>query len=242
MSLSFALTTANAHDFRIISPPELPWDEQDSLVQHLVFSMYMKELWKRGENVIEGLYARKRNERRLLTNRMLRSIVRTIRRFARFETLRSSMEGLLFEQVAFLNTPHEIPFMLKGNDIELKLTQVYFNTNPWDIYKDKSNRAKDIEFDLGTDVTEKDIAHLLLYFSMLDYMLREVRAYLLKNVRGHNFWKWKQRALRTLNALQKSVRFVTGTLLDFLKTPTQTPTQTQTQTPTQTQEELANVV
>jgi hypothetical protein len=96
---------ANVHDYTIVSPPDLPWDERDALSQHLVFSMYVKQLYKLGTAVVEGIYARKRNERRLLTNKMLRFIVRTIRRFARFEVLRSSLEGLLFEQVAYLNAP-----------------------------------------------------------------------------------------------------------------------------------------
>ena len=207
------IAKANIHDFSIISPPELPWDERDSLVQHLVFSMYVKELWKRGEAVIEGIYAQKRNERRLLLNKMLRHVIRTIRRFARFEILRSNMEGLLFEQVAFLNNPKEIPFMLKGNDADLSLTQVYFNTSQWEIQGiDKPH----IEFDRREDITDKDIAHMLVYFGMVDYMLKEVRGYLLKNVRGHNFWKWKQRALRYMTSVQKSSRYVSGMLIDIL--------------------------
>jgi hypothetical protein len=203
---------ANEYDFNIISPPELPWDEHDSLVQHLVFSMYIKALWKRGDAVIEGIYSKKKNKKRLLVNKMLRLVVRTIRRFAKFEILRSSMEGLLFEQVSYLNVPNEVPFMLKGNASDLNLTQVYFNTNIWEIYK----YTKDIPFDRQEDVSEQDVAHLLVYFGMLDYMIKEVRSYLLKNVRGHNFWKWKQRALRYMSSVQKSQRYTTATLLEYL--------------------------
>jgi hypothetical protein len=174
--------------------------------------MYIKALWKRGDAVIEGIYSRKRNKKRLLVNKMLRLVVRTIRRFAKFEQLRSSMEGLLFDQVSFLNEPHEIPFMLKGNTLDLNLTQVYFNTNCWEFYK----YDKEISFDHQEDISEKDVTQLLVYFGMLDYMIREVRSYLVKNVRGHNFWKWKQRALRYMSSVQKSQRYVTATLLEFL--------------------------
>ena len=203
---------ANEHDFNIISPPELPWYDRDSLVQHLVFSMYIKEVWKRGEAVIEGIYARKRNKKRLLLNKMLRLVVRTIRRFARFEMLRSSLEGLLFVQVAYLNSPNELPFMIKGVGSDLTLPQVYFNTNQWEIYK----YDKEVEFDKEEKVTETDVAHLLVYFGLLEYMIKEVRSYLLKHVRGHSYWKWKQRALRHMSSVQKSQRYVTATLLEYL--------------------------
>ena len=205
---------ANLHDFRIISPQDLPWDERDSLSQHLVFSMYVKQLHKLGSSVIEGIYAQKKNDRRMLTNKMLRFIVRTIRRFARFEVLRSSLEGLLFEQVAYLNVPFEIPFMIKGVDNEINLTHVYFNTSHWET----PNQSKDIDldFDRSENITDKDVAHMLVYFGMLDYMVKEIRAYLLKNVRGHNFWKWKQRALRYMNSVQKSSRFASSSLLALL--------------------------
>ena len=59
---------------------------------------------------------------------------------------------------------------------------------------------------------------MLVYFGMLDYMIKEIRAYLLKNVRGHNFWRWKQRALRYMNSVQKSSRFASSSLLEILKT------------------------
>ncbi len=205
---------ANVHDYTIVSPPDLPWDERDALSQHLVFSMYVKQLYKLGTAVVEGIYARKRNERRLLTNKMLRFIVRTIRRFARFEVLRSSLEGLLFEQVAYLNAPFETPFMLKGVDTELNLTEVYFNTRQWETPLDDP----ELDFEKSQDISDKDIAHMLVYFGMLDYMIKEIRAYLLKNVRGHNFWRWKQRALRYMNSVQKSSRFASSSLLEILKT------------------------
>lgn len=211
--MSYTTVLANIHDFTIVSPPDLPWDERDSLSQHLVFSMYVKQLYKFGSSVIEGIYARKRNDRRLLTNKMLRFIVRTIRRFARFEVLRSSLEGLLFEQVAYLNVPFEIPFMLKGIENEINLTCVYFNTAAWEIAMDEG----ELDFSKSEEISDKDIAHLLVYFGMLDYMIKEIRAYLLKSVRGHNFWKWKQRALRYMNSVQKSSRFASGSLLEFLK-------------------------
>jgi len=214
LSTPCQVIVANEHDFNIISPPELPWYDRDALVQHLVFSMYVKEVWKRGEAVIEGIYARKRNKKRLLLNKMLRLVVRTIRRFARFEMLRSSLEGLLFVQVAYLNTPNEIPFMIKGVGADLTLTQVYFNTNQWEIY----TYDKEVEFDKEEEVTEKDVAHLLVYFGLLEYMIKEVRSYLLKHVRGHSFWKWKQRALRHMSSVQKSQRYVTATLLEYLQT------------------------
>jgi hypothetical protein len=174
--------------------------------------MYVKEVWKRGEAIIEGIYAKKRNKKRLLLNKVLRLVVRTIRRFARFEGLRSSLEGLLFSQVAYLNVPTEIPFMLKGVDNELNLTQVYFNTNQWDMY----TYEKEIEFDKQEEISEKDIALLLIYFGLLEYMIKEMRAYLLKHVRGHNFWRWKQRTMRMLSSVQKSQRYVTATLLELL--------------------------
>ena len=203
---------ANEYDFNIISPPELPWDERDSLVQHLLFSMYIKAIWKRGDAIIEGIYSRKRNRKRLLVNKMLRLVVRTIRRFAKFEALRSSMEGLLFEQVSFLNTPDEMPFMIKGNAMDLNLTHVYFNTNIWEIYK----YEKVIDFDRKEEVSKKDVDHLLTYFGMVDYMIKELKTYLLKNIRGHNFFVWKQRALRFMSSVQKSQRYTSATLLDYL--------------------------
>jgi len=203
------MALANVHDYTIISPPDLPWDDRDALAQHLVFSMYIKQLYKFGTAVIEGIYARKRNERRMLTHKALRFIVRTIRRFARFEVLRSSLEGLLFEQVAYLNSPVQTPFMLKGIDTELNLTEVYFNTRQWEAGLEDAQ----LDFAKCQDLTDADIAHILVYFGMLDYMIKEIRAYLLKNVRGHNFWRWKQRALRYMNSLQKSSRYVSSSLI-----------------------------
>ena len=214
LSLMSLTINASENDFSIISPPDLPWYERNSLVQHLVFSMYVKEVWKRGEAIIEGIYARKRNKKRLLLNKILRLVVRTVRRFARLENLRSSLEGLLFAQVAFLNVPTEIPFMIKGVDDELNLTQVYFNTNQWE--NEMYTYDKEIEFDKQEEISEKDIALLLVYFGLIEYMIKEMRAYLLKHVKGHNFWKWKQRTMRLLSSLQKSQRYVTATLLELL--------------------------
>lgn len=203
------MSIINIHDFSITSPPELPWEESDALVQHLVFSMYIKHVWKLGESIIEGIYTRKRNSKRLLTNKSLRLVVRVIRRFARFEILRSSLEGLLFEQVSFLNSPVEIPFQIKGKEADIKLTQVYFSTNIWEPYK----YDKEIVFDKQQDLTNTDITHILLYLGLLDYMIKEIRLYLIR-VRGN---VWKQRAIRYLNYVQKIQRYTTANILAFLK-------------------------
>lgn len=211
------------HDFSIVSPPDMPWDERDTLVHHLVFSMYIKEVWKRGDAIIEGIYAKKRNRKRLLTNRLLRLIVRTIRRFAKFDTLRSTLEGLLFEQSTFLNTPTKygdyLNFQLKGHrDVEFNLTQVYFNASAWECNpsaRECNVSSFNLSFDDGDHVTPKDVAHLLLYFGMLDYMLKEIKSYLYKHVRGKNYWKHK--TIRFMSSIQKSQRYVSGTLLEYLK-------------------------
>jgi hypothetical protein len=128
--------------------------------------------------------------------------------------LRSTLEGLLFEQADYLNTPTRsgefVTFQLKGHHADFNLTQVYFNASAWD-----SSQSFEVSFDDGDHVTKKDVTHFLLYFGMLDYMIKEIRVYLMKHVRGNNYWKHK--AFRYMSSIQKSQRYVVATLLDYLE-------------------------
>ena len=209
---------ANEHDFDVKDPPELPFDERDFLTQHLQYSLYLKELWKRGDAIIEGIFNRKRGRKRLLRDRTLRMVVRTIRRFARYDTLRSTLEGLLFEQVPFLGLAHpELTFTIKSiKNVDLSLTQVYFNTNVWDPFQ----YEREVAFDMCEELTHSDIAKILFFFGVVMCTVSEMREFLLTNVRCHSSisgaFKWKQRALKNMSSILKKQRMVTSLLIELL--------------------------
>jgi hypothetical protein len=216
----FSAISADEHVFDVVTPQELPHTEREFLVQHLVYSLYIKELTKKGDAILESIWNRKRSRKRLLHDKVLRYVVRTIRRFGKYETLRSCLEGLLFDQVGYLDRPHEIPFTLKGIDEDISLTQVYFNTVVWAGATMKCQTAE-FELDQGEAVTHSDIAHILLFFGMLDYMVKEIRFYLVEHTRGT--WtakpttcKWRHRALRNIHTIQRGYMRVTATLIEHL--------------------------
>jgi hypothetical protein len=211
----------NEHDFDIVCPHELPHHEREFLIQHLIYSLYIKELTKKGDAILESIWNRKRSRKRLLHDKVLRYVVRTIRRFGKYETLRSCLEGLLFDQVQYLDRPYDIPFNLRGIEDDISLTQVYFNTAAW---ADRKCGHEQLGFEMehGEHVTHSDIAQLLLFFSMLEYMIKEIRAYLVEHTRGT--WtakpttcKWRYRAMKYIHTIQRGQRRVTTALIEHLE-------------------------
>jgi len=207
---------ANELDFEVKEPPELPWDERDHLVVHLQYSIYLKELWKRGDAIIEGIYNRKRGRKRLLRDWTLRTVVRTIRRFSRYDNLRSTLEGILFEQVPYLASIFAGTFDIKSiKDVHLTLTQVYFNTNVWDPFK----YEKEVDFDMCEELTRDDIGKILFFFGVIMCTISEIREFVRKHVPESGTLKWKHRALRHMSSILKKQRNVMSILLKHSQGP-----------------------
>jgi len=176
---------------------------EEVLFQHLQFSSQIKSIWKQGDAIVEGIYNRKRRRRRLLHDKILRKVVRTIRRFARYEVLRSCLEGLLFDQVE--NVHENETFSLKKSD-QLTLTQVYFATSAWDLY----NYQTEIDFDIGEHITSTDYMKLIYYFNSIEKLLEKVDVY----VQVHASKKLQDHTGEVLHNIRRTEKHTMAVLLN----------------------------
>ena len=197
---------ANASCFDIVDPPNLPEKEKEILIRHLIFSANLKRLWKCGDAILEGIFNRKRRRRRLLHDKLLRKVVRVIRRFAKYEVLRSCLEGLIFDEIEHL----EDGDVFYVEDEPLTLTQIYFCTSAWDTTK----YDKEIVFDTCDEITSQDYLKLLYFFNMVEETIMEIKVYM-KTTNS----KWKYRVYRYLRMIKQNHKLIMALIL----TPSEFP-------------------
>jgi hypothetical protein len=185
----------------VVYPEEMPVQEREYLERHLYYSSALKEMWCRGDAILEGIYNRKRSlthKRRVIKDAFIRRIIYAIRRFMKYELLRSSLEGLMFEQVTFLNEPHERRFRIEGVSNELKMTHVYFSRQFWDF----NTFEKESILDKGEELTEDDIAFIMCYFMKQDELLEEIRQFTMRYT-GQDRLGWKARIMRNIRNIRR---------------------------------------
>ena len=132
-----------------------------------------------------------------MRNPLLRRLARIIRKLAKYELLRSCLEGLLFDQVC----NHDEPFGLKGIDEKnvFLLTHIYFSTHTWDR---KIKYSKEIEFDKCDNVTTLDYMKILHYIECVNDVMYDITKYVkeLDEVEV----KWKKRIIRSAQVIKKT--------------------------------------
>ena len=184
--------------FDVVKPHGLPEDQKQYLVKHLKLSSALKEMWLKGEAIIEAIYNRKRTSRRkVIKDEFLRKLIRGIRRYMKYELLRSSLEGLMFEQVTYLNEPDEIKFTLADIPSDLSMTHVYFSRNFWEF----ETYDKEALLDNCESLTEGDITIILSYMITHEKLLEDISKFTLE-YDGQDRLKWKQRIF-------KNIRYIT---------------------------------
>ena len=181
---------AELNNVDICECPLLLENEKETIIQHLIFSSNIKYLWKKGDAIIEAIFNRKRKRRRLLYDKTIRRIVRLIRRLAKYEVLRSCLEGLLFDEIE-----NEDNFIIKGlnNSEIMSLTQIYFATNIWDqsIYD-----YKELEFEDSENVTSLDYLKILHFFNEIEMVLNQIVEY--ASLHKERASRWRQRVMRAV--------------------------------------------
>ena len=195
---------ASVQSYIDIKSDTLSDDEKEIIIQHLILSNNIKHLWKHGDAIIEGIFNRKRKKKRILYEKALRRTVRCIRRLAKYEVLRSCLEGLLFDQLV-----HEDDDMFTitfdENIVDnMSLTHVYFSTNTWDQTKYK----KEVEFDSCDEVTQDDCNKLQDYVYELEVLISIVQNYVRKLLIG----RWRHRVMRALMLLKKNHKLMNSIL------------------------------
>lgn len=188
--------------FNVISPYNLPLIQKAYLTRHLEFSCALKELGCIGESIIRGIYNRKRilsiSKRRVLRDRLSQQIVKCLRKYVRYEILRSSLEGLMFEQVPYLNEPDEIPFELEGVHTQLMMTHVYFSRDFWDYY----NYDQEAPFDRSSELSEGDILLILSFLNNQEALFYQIYSFV-DNYQGQDRLKWRRRLYRNIKSVMR---------------------------------------
>lgn len=188
--------------FNVVNPYTIPDIQRDYLTRHLEFSCALKELWCIGESIIRGIYNRKRvtttKRRRALQDRLLQHVLKCLRKFSRYEILRSSLEGLLFEQVPFLNEPDEIPFMLEGVDVHLHMKHVYFSRDYWDYFV----YDQEAPFDKSSELSEGDILFVLSFFNNQEALFYQIYSFV-DSYQGQDRLKWRKRLYRNIKTVMR---------------------------------------
>ena len=191
---------AELNNIDICECPLLLESEKESIIQHLIFSSHIKHLWKKGDAIIEAIFNRKRKRRRLLYDKTIRRIVRLIRRLAKYEVLRSCLEGLLFDEIE-----NEDNFVVKGltfNTEIMSLTQIYFATNIWD---QSTYNYKELEFDDSENVTPLDYLKILHFFNEIEIVLNQIAEY--ASLHKERASRWRQRVMRAVKHARPNLKF-----------------------------------
>lgn len=179
--------------FDVIEPDHMPDLEKDILITHINISYKIKLLSKYGDYIIEGIYNRKRNQKRCLTNKKLRKLVRVIRKLAKYEMIRSFMEGLLFDQIESIG---DGTFLLNHCSEPLNLTHVYFGTYLW-----INNKHDNFIFDNCEEVTSLDYLKILFYINYAIDLFTEIKKFVKKDASC-----WKKNILRNIKLVQKHLK------------------------------------
>lgn len=195
--------------FQVVSP-ELPNDQKDCLEAHLEFSSGLKEMYHRSEAMANGLVSWKKKPRGI-KNQLVRHIIFCFRRFSRNEAIRSSLEGLMFEQLPILDTPHEKHFFLNGVDTPLRMTHVYFSRQFWEF--ETYEHAKDIRFDKCDDLTEGDIMIVLSHINNIEFLMWKIKIFYDK----HASHKWKVKLDAHVRSVMRSYKPLKSILLSILQ-------------------------
>lgn len=192
--------------FDILYPDTLQISEKECLIQHLIFSSQLKNLWQYGNSIIYECFNKKRKRKRVLYNKFLRHVIRLIRYFAKYEILRSSLECILFDQV-------EVEyFLLDGIEKNISMTEIYFSTSSWDI--NESSRTEQITQTTQTtqtnqttthiDSTHIDVMKIIYYLFMIENVITNIYNYIVKKENNINS-KWKQRVIKQLRQIHKKL-------------------------------------
>lgn len=201
--------------FKVVQPAEMPVQEKLYMEQHLSFSAELNEMWHRGDAMVEGIFNRKRclqSKRRVINDPFLRRIISVIRKFRKYEALRSSMEGLLFEQVPYLNEPCEMKFKITGNPNYLKMTHVYFSCSFWEF----NQYEKESFIDKGEELTEGDLAFITAYFRKIAAVMDEITVFV-NAYRGRDRLGWRICLMRSVQSIKRAQQKITGDLMRALE-------------------------
>lgn len=186
--------------FNVLEPVEIPEDQMAFLVKHLQFSSAIKEMQCCAEAIIHGLYKSKSSKgTKVIRNQTIRNLIRGIRRFTKYELLRSSLEGLLFEQVPYLDEPIERCFKLEGNSNCLLLTHVYFSRCFWEFH----TYEKEACFDKSDNLSEGDIMLVLGFLNNLESLLWSIKTFS-DEYNGQDRLKWRRRLRSNIRGILKT--------------------------------------
>lgn len=205
--------------FVVSHPEELPNDQRLFLVRHLEFSSALKELHCRGEAIIRGLFMTKMDRKtasgrnmHIIKNMCIRTLVRGIRRFTKYELLRSSLEGLLYEQVPYLDEPIEKRFRIEGINQSLLMTHVYFSRSYWEFY----SYDKEAVFDKCLGLTEGDTLLILGFLNSLETLMWAIKKFT-DDYRGRDRLKWRQRLRSNIRSILKAHTTLKVMLMEHFK-------------------------
>jgi hypothetical protein len=200
--------------FGVTEPTELPDDQKHFLTKHLEYSSALKEMHCRGEAIVHGLFTFKKPKGKIkvIKNQQIRSLIRCIRRFTKYELLRSSLEGLMFEQVPYLDEPVEKHFKIAGVQQPLLMTHVYFSRSFWEFY----TYEQEAIFDRSQDLTEGDMMFILGFLNNLEALLWSIKRFS-DDYNGRDRLKWRQRLRSNIRSIMKAQTTIKLMLLDVVK-------------------------
>lgn len=201
--------------YNVVQPIDLPVSQREFLMQHLHFSSALKEMCCTGEAIIEGILNRKRPKdakHRVIRDKFLRHITSSLRRYIKHELLRSSLEGLMFEQVPFLNEPDEVRFMIDGVPTPLLMTHVYFSRQLWEF----CTYDKELVLDTTEDLTEGDIMLILSFFNNHEALLCTIKKFT-DEYTGQDRLKWKERLRRNIRSILRIQLHIKKELINMLE-------------------------
>lgn len=153
----------------IIFAPSHPLTDQERVLiaKHLWWSECFEAFWKQGDAIIEAIYAHKRIVRKSM-DPVLKCVVRGLRKLGKYEPLRSSLEGLLYDQVE----QEQFCLLSGGYIVTVSLMHVYFSKHLW---LAEPPAAPRVSLDSTTEsLTETDLSFLICYFMRLEALLTNV--------------------------------------------------------------------
>lgn len=183
--------------FDVIEPNHMLDVEKEILITHIQFSYKIKLLCKYGDYIIEGIYNKKRNKKRCLTNKKLRKLVRVIRKMAKYEMIRSYLEGLLFDQVESIG---EGFFIMTNCSEPLSLTHVYFGTYIW-----INNKYDTFVFDNCEEITSLDYLKILYYINYAIELFTDIKKFVKTR---KDISCWKKHILRNVKIVHKHLKSI----------------------------------
>ena len=127
---------------------------QDIISEHTAISNQLEKYWLMGEAIITALFIRRRIQKHVTMHELYKKIIRIVRHLGKYENLRSSLEGMMFEQIQldiFTISDYE-------RQEETLLTNIYFG------WKGDSTIMDEISIIDVEHIAEEDFTFLLCYF------------------------------------------------------------------------------